>query len=121
MSYVTILNQHRRRQLKQQNSEIFSVSASILVIFYLIWMLQVWLSALLFQLLAKFDDKIHYEGMVIQTNPFAYRQIDIQTVMPQNFKPIFQLLHSKKNHLKCSIIRCVQFDGVPHNETEKTS
>ena len=27
-----------------------------------------------------FDDKNHYEGMVIQTNPFGYRQIDTQTV-----------------------------------------
>ena len=34
--------------------------------------------------------------MVIQTNPFTYRQIDIQTVIPQNFRQKFKLLHGKK-------------------------
>ena len=34
--------------------------------------------------------------MVIQGNSFAYRQIDIQTVMSQIFRQKFQILHSKK-------------------------
>ena len=58
--------------------------------------------------------------MVIQTNPFAYRQIDIQTLIPQNFRQIFRLLHGKKINPKSEKLRCIRLNGVPPNDTAAT-
>ena len=64
------------------------------IIFYLVSSLYIHTTILTF--LPTLMIKITMKEWSSQTNPFAYRQIDIQTVIPQNFRQIFQLLHSKK-------------------------
>ena len=83
-----------------------------------------WLTALLIPFFVKitnFACKIPHEIMVMQTNPFTYRQIGIQTVCTQNFRQIFQILHGKKINPKLEKLRCIQLTGWPQNESGKTS
>ena len=43
-----------------------------------------------------FKHESHYEILAIQNNPFAHRQVNIQTICLENFRQIFQLFQVEK-------------------------